>query len=331
MLGSRLSLRLFLSVVFATVVAAYALTVALPHNPYIRYQQFEETIFDRLAWIYERVHFDPTPIDIAFIGSSRTEAAVASPRLEKYLADRGRELNVVNLSIPSSGMDIRFTEARELLEEKQVKLLVISVVEALPRDGHQAFGDLETAGEIFKSPIIVNRNLPKTLARLPVRQIDLFVKSIFPQAFSLKAVYDGQPSAEDPAYDRPETSDLSPEEHAQALAEETARRKREIRWPILPEKLHWVEYGVSRTYIERIAALAKENGTELVFLFLPFYNGYDAPIEMDWLQEFGPVWIPDFIKEDPANYRDAAHVKSVVTDSVANWLAGKIDQLLVNK
>ena len=329
MSANRLSLRLFLTVVFATVVAAYALTVALPHNPYIRYQQFKDTIFERLAWIYERVHFDPTPIDIAFIGSSRTEAGVASPLLEKYLSEGGRELKVVNLSIPSSGMDIRYAEARELLQAKQVKLLVIAVVEAFPRDGHQAYGDLETAGEIFKSPLIVNRNLPKTLARLPVRQIDLFVKSIFPQAFSLKGDFDGQPSAEDPAYERPETSDLSPEEHAKALAEETARRKREIRWPILPENFRWVEYGVSRTYIERIAELAKDNGTELAFLFLPFYNGYDAPLEMDWLQEFGPVWIADFIKDNPENYRDAAHVKSVVTDSVARWLAGKIDQLLL--
>ena len=42
----------------------------------------------------------------------------------------------------------------------EIRLIVLGVVEALPRDGHQAFGDLATPAEVLSAPWIVNRTLP---------------------------------------------------------------------------------------------------------------------------------------------------------------------------
>jgi hypothetical protein len=256
--------------------------------------------------------------------------------IEARLADRGIDARVVNFSMPASGLDIRYTKIRELLENRDVALLVVSVVEALPRDGHQAFSDLGTAGEILASPWIINRNLPANLARLPVRQMQLALATALPDAFGYHRAFD--PAAYPGAtIDSRRFTAWTPEEdaetladpdHAAALAREARRRKREIIPPVLPASMSWVEFGVSRSYIARIAALAEATDTRLAFLFLPFFEGFDAPLEQAWLEQFGPVWIADFMMHDPDNYLDAAHASNPGAELLADWLAGRIAEAL---
>ena len=65
-------LRNFLVIIVLTAILALAAMVALPHDKYLRYQSLNDHTAPNAYWIYERIHTDPTPIDIAFIGSSRT-------------------------------------------------------------------------------------------------------------------------------------------------------------------------------------------------------------------------------------------------------------------
>ena len=78
-------MRSFLKLValglFATVVTLVGM-VLLPHAPYIRWQAVKTEAFARLGWMYERVHYDATPLDVAFLGTSHTlngVDAAASP------------------------------------------------------------------------------------------------------------------------------------------------------------------------------------------------------------------------------------------------------------
>ena len=41
---------------------------ALPHRTAVRWQSTQTEAYARLGWVYQRIHDDPTPIDIAFIG-----------------------------------------------------------------------------------------------------------------------------------------------------------------------------------------------------------------------------------------------------------------------
>lgn len=109
----RLSLGGFLGLTGVVFVAAYLVTMLLPHDPYIRYQSFKDTIFDRLGWVYERLVFDPTPIDVLVVGSSRSARGANATLLEEALAARGRDLHVANISEPAAGMDIRLTKIRD--------------------------------------------------------------------------------------------------------------------------------------------------------------------------------------------------------------------------
>jgi hypothetical protein len=87
---------------------------------------------------------------------------------------------------------------------------------------------------------------------------------------------------------------------------------------------------VSRSYIERFVKLAKENGTEVAFLFMPFYTGPEAPMEDEWLQQFGPVWKANFLREDPTNYKDSGHAANTphVTGMVTDWLADNMSSVM---
>lgn len=326
----------FAAAMAATMGLLLVGTLLLPVNPYVRFQSLADTIYFRAGWIYERIHYDETPIDIVFIGSSRTAASVYPTLLEPALAEKGIDARVVNFSLASSGFDIRDTIVRELFSEHAPKLLVFSVAEAFPRDGHDAFSEIGTVGEVLGAPLIANRNLPGNLLRLPMRQIELALASAAPEAFGRRGSFD--PGAyigttvnpRDTLDFEDDLDKLDTPEHAQSLARQAARRRSYITPPILPESLAWVEFGVSRSYLADTVEMAREHGTEIAFLFMPFYTGYESPLEEAWLKQYGPVWKANFLKDDPRNYEDSGHLAAAprVKAAVTEWLAGNITEYM---
>lgn len=327
-----LSLGRFALVVLGTALALAAGATALPHDPYIRYQALSGTIFDRASWFYERIHFDDTPIDAVFIGSSRTARGVVTPDVEKALAERGITAHLVNFSLPASGFDVRYSIAREALENRKVRLLVISLVEQFPREGHQAFGDIATASDVLTSPWLVNRNLPVNILRLPARQISLAAATWAPEGFGYRADFDPATylgsSVDHRAFNPGQTGGPKSAEAIAALDRESKFRRGDLTRPILPASLADVEFGVPRGYVRRIAALAREHDVKLAFLYMPFYGGFDHPSEKAWLEQFGPVIEATFLKDDPMNYNDVAHVSQAGADLVTDWLADRLVPLL---
>lgn len=328
-----MTLPRFLSVTAAAALAGFVGMSLLPHDPYIRYQVMQGTIFERATWMYERLHFDPAPVDIVLVGSSRTARGIDPGALEAALAAKGQPLHVVNLSLAASGYDLQLTLAREALETRPVKLLVVSLVEQFPRDGHQAFADLGTAGEVVGSPWLVNRNFVHNLARLPIRQLQLALKSWVPEAFGLRRDFNPEAyrlATFDPRFaPLTEAAPKKTEEQIAALEAESKFRHRDLTLPVLPESLSFVEFGMTQTYIKQLAALAKAEGAELVFLYLPFYKGYERPFEQHWLEHYGPVLSADFLLSDPDNYGgDVAHASRKGTALLTDWLAGELAPIL---
>ncbi len=338
MLTRPIRLAVHALVMLATFVAAYFAVIALPHDPYIRYQSFQGTIFTRLKWVYERIHFDPAPVDILITGASREGAGIVAPELEAELRERGRPYRVANFSLPASGMDIRLTILREVLETKKPKLVIVSVVEQLPRDGHQAFGDLARPGEILAAPRLINRTLPNNLARLPIRQIELALATRVPATFGYQAGFDpltykGTSFRLTPAEVHgaaPPASHLtmSPQAHLAWMEAESAKARASMRPPLLPERFGDLEFGVSRHYLKAVKDLAEANGAKVVFVFLPFFKGYSEPLDRAWLDGLAPIWSTDQFITDPLAFKDMAHMRDEATPAIADWLATRIDETL---
>ena len=90
--------------IFAALAVAFILNAAvclLPENDYQRWQLQDPD--GRLRWIYERIHFDPTPIDIAIVGPSREQLGFSPPPSSKISRSTAGALNVVNFAMPAPG------------------------------------------------------------------------------------------------------------------------------------------------------------------------------------------------------------------------------------
>jgi hypothetical protein len=190
-MSHRLSPLQFIAVVTGVMLLVLVALVQLPHDRYIRFQHMaaQSVHYLRAQWIYERIHFDETPIDIAFIGTSHTQCSINAELVEQGLSAAGHPQHVVNFAIPALGRDLHYLLVRELLENRSIKTLVIEVQEGESRAPHPAFDLLSEARDLFTGPLIVNSRFPETLAGLPLRQATLFVQSRFPELFGVAATF----------------------------------------------------------------------------------------------------------------------------------------------
>src|ERR1700691_2202941 len=79
----------FFCIMLATTVALLGMACALPDDRYLRYQALTEKAVVKVGWIYERIHFDPAPIDVVFIGTSHTVFGIDSKKVEQACRDAG--------------------------------------------------------------------------------------------------------------------------------------------------------------------------------------------------------------------------------------------------
>lgn len=331
------ALRGTLVILGVAVALAVGLSV-LPEREYQRWQLLDGTIHARSKWIYERINFDPEPIDVVFVGPSRVGAAIDAPRIGAALAQRGLPSNVVNFSLPETGRNINYTIIDELLSKKQPKLIVIGVVEKPSRLGHPTFKFLAPRQQILHPGYPADINYLSDLVYLPFRQAQLFAANVAPGVL-------GPPAEFQPETYRGHSVDTTGDvalpdgrilnaTHPGAPEEiERGVRKLEARSrpPILPAEYAEWEFGDERHYIREIARLAKARGVKLAFLFLPYYSGPSAIQEEALYRQYGPIWMGDFTAFQPDLYADYAHLTSTGADQMSDFLVEPIAQQLQSK
>lgn len=314
-------------------VLVLAALVALPDRPYLRFQALSKTIHFRVQWSYERIHFDPTPIDIAVIGNSRMGAGVDAPDLGKALSERlGRPVNVVNLSTPQEGRNIHWVMARELIETRpEVSMILLSVIEQAPREGHPAFASLATRDDILAAPALVNRDWLNDLLSLPYRQLSLFVKGLAPGRFGMAPEFDVS-RYRGPDYDTTvsfalpdghviDRDSVVPEPELRAAARP---RILSITPPKLPAALSDYEFAVERSYTRRIAELAREHGVGVGFIYLPIYTNEAEIRDLGFYTRIGPVFQARQMIDAWQYFSDYGHANHAGALALVPWLADAI-------
>lgn len=320
--------------ILGTAIIAAVAAAALPDNPYQRFSTLEATIQARIRWVYERIHEDPTPIDVAVLGSSRWGAAVDSPRLEASLARLGRPVTTVNFALPENGRDLQWVILQQLLAAKRPRLLVVGVTEKPSRFGHPAYKYVAPTADVIDPAYFGNLNYLANLAYLPFRQVKLFAARVFPAVFGLAPRPDparyagtnitafavrndaGTPIDRDHPLDR-------------AVLEAQVRRyERGLNAPLLSRRFADIEFGDDRVYLQRMMALARARGIKVVFLFLPYYSGPSVLQERALYTEFGPILDASFLARHPEFFADVAHVNRAGASALTDWLAPRIAALM---
>jgi hypothetical protein len=317
-------------------VLSVAALVTLPHDKYLRYQEVNDRQAPNSYWIYERIHFDPTPIDVAFIGSSRTGQSIHSRRLEEDLARRGIKVKAVNFFFVRAGVNIQYVVAKELLTSRKVKLLVLEIDEREERLPHDAFNLYADPIDILTAPVVINFNYLRDLVRLPGRQVRLAWQTAM-QSLGVRSPNFVPPPYEGPNLDYAQTiHSLDNVDHDRSVvhteAEMDAKRVQwlhELTPPVLPRSLSNLEFRFPRYYENQLLDLARAHGTKVVFLYTPQYRGPQYPPPYDLYTSRADLINPWPVLQDPHLWFDENHVNwdgaKRMTDYVADVLANRSD------
>ncbi len=320
----------FIAAFLGSAIIALAASCFLPHDKYIRYQALDLSEAIQSTWIYERIHFDKTPIDIAFIGSSRTKSAIHTGLLESELAAGGVTAKAVNLHIVLTGRNLHFSIAKDLLKSKKVKLLVVELTEVEDRLGHDNFIVVADASDVVTAPLVINFNFAADLIRLPGRQIDLFLKTLESRAGLVDREFHPERYL-GPNLDHAERHVLrkggymaNEDFPGEAALDDLKRERDRGDTPVLmPPSLDWLEFRYPRLYMSKIDRLAAMHGAKVAYVYLGRYHGpLHAAREADFATK-GPVFrMPDEVIQTPLYWSDASHLNwsgaQIVTRNVAS-------------
>jgi hypothetical protein len=312
--------------------------ILLPHDKYLRYQSLNDHSAPNAYWIYERIHDDPTPIDIAFIGSSRTGRSMNTKRLQDDLALHGVNVQAVNFHVVKTGRNMHYAVAKELLRNRKVKLLVLEMTELEDRKPHPDFIFLADTRDVLLAPLFINARYLADLARLPGRQVDLFLETQW-QRHGWRTADFTPPPYEGANLDRTDylltldgvNHSLEGRHTFEQMEAMRREQEAEITPPVLPASLEWLEYRFPRHYIDRIFEMAARNATKIVFLYLPRYGGPPTPGPYDRLYARRAGLInPWSAVQDFRLWGDDSHLNGpgshVATDAVAEalWREGYV-------
>lgn len=302
------------------VAAALLVGAALtPHDPYYRWQELETKFSRKGDWIFERLHFDPAPIDVALIGTSRTANGISGPDVEEAFCEAtGRRLRVVNLGYAGLGRDIEYAIAKEAAASKKPRLLLVEVNEFELRTQHESFIVVAEPIDLLAAPLLVNSSYVSNLGRLPGRQLSLFIKTLAGTPNVRKtfdpATYDPRADDRTRAYTMLDGTKRSrfvrvPKKE---LEKELRARRRDKKNAELPRALEPLGYNVARHYLNRIERIATIHGGSVQYVFLPAYKDPAMPednrrklgIEGPIIDLGGPVALKSEL------WRDATHTNA---------------------
>ncbi len=332
----------FLSLILAVALMGMVACCFLPHDRYIHFQAVaaESDYAMPLKWIYERIHNDQTPIDIAFIGTSHTQSGVNSATVESTLRAHGNSSHVVNFAIPFLGRDLECLIVKELLTTRSLRTLVVELQESEPIYPHPSFPRLADPGELLRSPIFLNTGYVTNLINLPQRQVSLFIRSVFPSLFGLHSAFDPMDYAGhhwDDTYamhthhgfDNPRIAVHPPEffdpyvvnlRRAEAQNHALARQL-----AFLPFH-HNLLYRYNWSYLDAMISLARQGRANIIFLYLPSIHGPDAPYDAPEFARSGPILVPHETLENTALWQNVGHFNAAGAEQLSRWLGTVLSQ-----
>lgn len=322
---------------FAICFISYCvLTYLLPHNRYVRYQQLADSDLFRSRWVYERIHYDKTPIDVAIIGSSRLETSVSAPTLERELSEQlGRPIHVANLAIPEEGRNLHYLVARELVENHpETRVILLSVVERADVS-HPAFRYLANPVDLLRAPLFINHYYFLDAAFLPYRQMSYFVQTLFPAWFGVSRAFrkDYMGTGFDTTYSfylpsgkLVDRYHVMPQDKLEANSRQMINElggtwRQPSRWQAL-------NFPLEQEYTKRLVDVAKKHCVEVIFVRLPFYRSPPHMYDEAFYRDLGPLLDAEQLNNNPQTYGDAGHFNRYEIDLVSAWLKESINPYL---
>lgn len=284
-------------VVILLVAALSAVGAAcLPDNPYQRFQLLG-ALYHHLTWIYERIHYDPTPIDVVVVGPSKTLTGVSASEVERHLSVLGKPASVANLSLVFQGRNAQWAILDELYKTKSPRVLVVQIDAKTSPWGHPWFCYFAPSGDVAFPPSMLLHNYLFDVSFLPFRQMELFAASLFPNSFGFRLAFDPVQYAKTRTDFTTsfrglsgELVDMEREIPAAELTADHEEFKKLLHDPRLPRALAGIVEADDRIYLDKIARLTSAHGTKLLLLYIPdFDSGQLDDKVRNYYRKYGAV------------------------------------------
>ena len=266
------------SVLFSIPVLGYLVTVWW--HPVAQEQQWNRITGNcsKSACIYHLTEQNQAPIDVAFIGTSRTMNAVNDTLLSQVWG-----LNVINLGYCRPGRNVHFEIVRMLLEKHKPKALFVEVNQEEDWYGHFDYGNVASTHDVLWSVNSRNPKYFRDVKRNFIMKYDLFQNTVRNESYASENCTQGFGNILQPG---------------QALNPVT-----------YTDTNNASQVYASFYYLENLISLAQKSGCKIYFHYLPALGlvNYD-PHHLAYYQSYGPVIFPPSDLEKKELWADNSHI-----------------------
>ncbi len=297
------------------LLPALILILILPVNKRLKYQGLENDCFNHAIWIYDRIYNNSKPLDIAFLGSSRTINGINDELIEQELKEYN--MAVVNFGYCRLGRNLSYALLKEIVSRKKPGYLVLEVSRNEDRYSHPVYPHIAgTADVAFANPFF-NRDLLADIRTQLTYKIELWQDIMFQKTVTMPI----------------QTSDFGFASSNDTIAGEILKEVKNGRSKPKPglkkieENFHM---SFPRIYLKKIHRLCRENNINMLFLYIPPY-GTDQflPNEYKTYIKYGIVILPPVpITDNPSNWHDEDHLNRTGANKLSLYIAAEIKKVL---
>jgi hypothetical protein len=287
----------------------------LPYSGKFARHFIENDCYNHGAWIFDRITDNPTPIDIAFIGSSHTIHAFQEKSIEALLPEK---LNIVNLGYCRFGRNLEYLFVKELLAHKKPRLIVIEVHEDEEKNSHDIFPFLAGTTDLLYTPTLVNRDYISDLFNgASARLEQLKAQYIFHKKY---------PEPDQNPYGYGESDRVAADDELAKNEKAWRERLSRSQTPFLEE----LQLRFPLRYLDKTVSMARKKNIQIIFVYLPeFGSKLKKPLRYNYYQAVGPVLLPpDSILASRNNWMDATHFNDAGAKKISDWISCELYSVL---
>jgi hypothetical protein len=292
------------------IIPVIVIIAVIPVDNRFKYQGLKDDCFNHGIWIYDRIHDNDGPIDVAFLGSSHTINGIN----DKLISDNINCGQAVNLGYCRLGRNLSYVLLKEIVSQKKIKHLILEVREDEDRYSHPIFPFIAGSRDVLFPILFFNR--------------DIFADIWTHLAYKIEIL-------QDIIYQHEKSVPIRTNDHGFASSKDTAsinlldavKLQRSIPKKPLTKLERNFHENFARGYLKKISKFCGENNVRITFLYLPSYGMVlDKPLEYRTYIKYGEVLIPPkHIMEKQANWFDDDHLNQTGANELSLWISHKIN------
>ena len=295
---------------FPILVVLIAIWFLQPPSDF-RFHYIKGDCSGRADWIRQRIDLTNAPIDMLFLGSSRTMNAVNDQLLDSLFREADQHLGFANFGYCRLGRDLQYLLFLETLEKHPLKMLVLEVREKENLYSHPIYSHIAERPALFSAPIKHNKSyvpnlLNNWLMHLSYCQKRLLGLDEVPIKETSLYSYQQNKHIADPAF----------------LAEKRKAIKFHPPKAVVPE--------FPKYYLEEIIRLCEIKGIQLFFLYILENGSKNAePAGASFYANNGKLLTPALDLMESDNYwMDNIHLNEYGAQKMTKWFFDQIIEIV---